>query len=364
MVPPVYLDHNATTPVLPVVSAAMARAREHAWANPASVHAAGRAARAALEDARERIASALAVPARAVVFVSGGTEANNWALRARDTLVTSRLEHPSVTREAERREAAGLPVWWLGVTEGGTVSLDDLERTLCASGSGTQVALMAVNHETGVIQPVPEAAALVERHGGRLHVDAVQWFAKGPTEALAGADTLSVTAHKLGGPKGIGALVFRDRAPPPLLFGGSQERGLRPGTQDAVLATGFAVAVEQALAQRAARVRLAALRDRLERGLAAVAIRNGAEPRLGHVSNLSFPGRSGPELLAALDLLGVCAASGSACSAGTLEPSEVITAMLGLERARSAVRFSLGDTTSEADVDCAVAAVLRVLAVG
>jgi cysteine desulfurase len=198
----------------------------------------------------------------------------------------------------------------------------------------------------------------------RLHVDAVQAVGKLPAEALAGADTLAVAAHKLRGPKGIGALVHRpERAPRPLLLGGSQERGRRPGTVDPVAASGFRVAVARAATGLAERATISRLRERLERAL----VEQGAEvnglaaPRLGHVSNLSFLGRAGDELVAALDLLGVAASSGSACSAGTTEPSRVITAMLGVDRARAAVRLSLGDTTTERDVDLALSAFARVL---
>jgi cysteine desulfurase len=242
-------------------------------------------------------------------------------------------------------------VSWVGVEADGTISLSDLERAFHTGGAETTVALMAANHETGVVQPVPAAAELSVRASARLHVDAVQWFGKASTEAVVGADSFSLAAHKLGGPKGIGALVFRGRAPERLLAGGAQERGLRPGTQDAVLAAGFAVAVELAQSALPSRTRLEPLRDALEHAVQSVAVRNGTGPRLGHVSNLSFSGRSGPELVAALDLRGVCVSSGSACSAGTMEPSPGVIAMVGLERAHSAVRFSLGTATTERDVE-------------
>lgn len=358
---PVYLDYNATALPLPAAREAMDLARRDAWGNPASVHAVGRTARAWLEDARERIALALQVPARAVIFVSGGTEANNWALREANTLVTSRLEHPSVTRVAEELERRGGTVSWLPVATEGTVLLSELERVLATTPPGATLALMAANHETGVLQPIAAAAELCRRHGARLHVDAVQFLGKAPAADLGVGDTLSIAAHKLGGPKGIGALVFRGRAPAHCLVGGAQERGLRPGTQDAVLAAGFAAAVEHAVTALPTRGRLEALRDQLERTLASVSVRNGDAARLPHVSNLSFPGRSGPELVAALDLLGVCVSSGSACSAGTLEPSLGIAAMAGPERARSAVRFSLGEATTRSDVERAASAVLSVL---
>jgi cysteine desulfurase len=350
-----YLDWNATAPLLPEVVLAMQAAREGAWGNPMSVHALGRAARALLEECRERIASRLDVSSRSVVFVSGGTEANNWGLGGDGPLITSRLEHPSVTRTVEARGRSGGPVAWVEIDPDGCLSLPSLENALLAYPAAT-VAVMAVNHETGVIQPLAQVAELVRRFGGRLHVDAVQWCGKAPLSELHDWDTLSIAAHKLGGPKGIGALVFRGRAPPGPLRGGAQERGLRPGTQDAVLAAGFAAAVDTCFERLSDRLRLGPLRDRLEDSMVAHAVVNGSGPRLPHVSNLSFVRRSGPELVAALDLLGICVSSGSACSAGTTEPSEVVTAMVGAERAHSAVRFSLGATTTEADVDRAISA--------
>ena len=226
------------------------------------------------------------------------------------------------------------------------------------------VAVAAANHETGVIQPLAEIAAVTHAAGARLHVDAVQAVGKLPPESWAGADTLALAAHKIRGPKGIGALIHRpDRAPKPLLLGGTQERGRRPGTVDPVAAAGFRVAIEWAAAALDERARLADLRDRFEAQLVALgAIVNGAGvTRLGHVSNLGFPGHAGDELVAALDLLGIAVSSGSACSAGTTEPSKVITAMLGVERARRAVRVSLGDATTETDVARALAAFERVL---
>jgi cysteine desulfurase len=221
-----------------------------------------------------------------------------------------------------------------------------------------------VNHETGVIQALAAIAEVTRAAGARLHVDAVQAVGKLPLDAVAGADTLSLAAHKIRGPKGIGALIHRpERAPKPLLVGGTQERGRRPGTVDPVAAAGFRVAVLAAERGLGERSRLVSLRDRLERELCRLgAVVNGAEAqRVGHVANLSFAGRAGDELVAALDLLGIAVSSGSACSAGTTEPSKIITAMLGVERARAAVRLSLGDATTEHDVELALAAFERVL---
>lgn len=365
---PVYLDWNATTPPLAEVVAVMADAAHSAWGNPASVHAAGRAARDLVETAREAVAALVGATPRDVVFTSGGTEANNLALHAAPALVTSQLEHPSVTRVAEGLELAGRPVQWLPVPPSGRLEAAAVEAALgqLPEAKGAVVAVAAANHETGVIQPIAEIVEVVARAGARLHVDAVQLAGKLPLDSLLGADTLAVSAHKLRGPKGIGALVHRpDRAPRPLLLGGSQERGRRPGTVDPVAAAGFRVAAQWARGALTGHAELGWLRDRLEGELVrrAGASVNGTAPRLHHVTNLSFPDRAGDELVAALDLLGLAVSSGSACSAGTTEPSKVITAMLGRDRARSAVRLSLGDVTTGREVDFALEAFARVLRV-
>lgn len=358
-----YLDYNATSPRIEAVFEAMLDAGRRVWANPSSVHGEGREARALLEESRESIARVVGLEARGVVFTSGGTEANNWALADARHIVTSRLEHPSVTRAAEAAARRGAAVTWLPLDATGRVDPASLERTLKSLGVPALVAVMAVSHETGVVQPIPELARVAREAGATLHVDAVQWLGKGDPEWFALADSVSVASHKLGGPKGIGALLLRRSPPVRLLFGGAQERGHRPGTQDPVLAFGFARALEHAERVRPQRGRLESLRDHLEEGVRGSAQRNGTAPRLPHVANLSFAGHSGPELVAALDLLGVAVSSGSACSAGTLEPSEAISAMSGLERARCAVRFSLGEFTSRADIDACLLALSKLLAV-
>jgi cysteine desulfurase len=342
----IYLDWNATTPPHAAVLAAMQVAAEWAWANPASVHSRGRSARALVEELREALGAALGVAARDVVLTSGGTEANNLALRQAAALVTSRLEHPSVVRVAEALEAEGRTVRWLPVPANGRLDPEALTEFCAGLPAGSWAAIQAANHETGVLQPLAELAERIHEQGLRLHVDAVQAFGKVDVAALAVADSIAVASHKIRGPKGIGALAFRGRAPAPLLLGGSQERGLRPGTVDAVAAAGFRAAVELAESAPARWKPLAFLRDGFEAALSPVSLSNAGEPRLPHVSNLSFPGVLGDELVAALDLLGVQISSGSACAAGTAEASPVITAMLGRERARSAVRISLGEDTS------------------
>jgi cysteine desulfurase len=347
----------------------MADAAREAWANPASVHADGRAARAVVEDAREAVAELAGADPRDVVLTSGGTEANNLALRSAfaapgGVLVTSRLEHPSVTRVAEALEREGRArVRWLRVTEGGTVDMEDLLRAL-GEGEARLVALQAVNHETGVVQPVEEAARAAGRAGARLHVDAVQAFGR-VNVRTEGAETRSLAAHKLRGPKGIGALVTSpELRVEPVLLGGAQERGVRPGTVDPVAAAGLAVAARRARTGPERYRGVAKFRDELERGLLAVAegarVNGGTAARAGHVASVAFPGWSGAELVAALDLEGVSVSSGSACSAGTAEPSPVVTAMFDEGRARSSVRFSLGEETTGEEIAEALRAFLRV----
>lgn len=359
----IYLDWNATTPPHREVLAAMASAAQDAWGNPASTHRVGRQARARVEDTREKLAEICAVHARDVLFTSGGTEANNLALSGAVGLALSRLEHPSLTRVAEQLAARGIPVEWVKVPESGRVEPEAYRDALQRLPRGSIAALMAANHETGVLQPLEAVALIAHAAGATLHVDAVQALGKLPPESWRFADSLSVAAHKIRGPKGIGALAFRGaKAPKPVLVGGSQERGLRPGTVDPIAAAGFLAALEHAALGPARYAELRLLRDDFEDAFGGRGRVNGSQEwRLPHVSNLSFPGISGDEIVAALDLLGVCVSSGSACSAGTTEASSVITAMLGRERAKSAIRVSLGEETTKIEIQSAKTALAQVL---
>jgi cysteine desulfurase len=371
----VYLDWNATTPPRPEVIEAMGEVMRTAWANPASVHGDGRAARRHLEDARSAVARLFGYDGRDVVLTSGGTESNNLALRSRfsrgegGVLVTSRAEHPSVVRVAEALSAEGrCDVVWLGLDPGGVVRLGDLERAL-ERGGVRLVALQAVNQETGAVQPVAEAIARAHLAGAAVHVDAVQAVGRVALDFVFGADTIAVAAHKARGPKGIGALATKPGVKlHPYVFGGSQERGVRPGTVDPVAAAGLAVALDLAVSGPSRYAAIAELRDGLEARLAPYAERPPAlrpPARAPHVTSLLFPGWEGPELVAALDLEGVSVSSGSACSAGTAEPSPVVAALMGeTSRAREAVRVSMGEDTTRADVDRAVEAFVRVLSRG
>jgi cysteine desulfurase len=362
----IYLDWNATTPPHPAVLDAMAAARREAWGNPASVHGAGRRARAVLDDARALLAELLGRDARDVLFTGGGTEANNLALAGARALVTSRLEHPSVTRVAEAKERAGAWVRWLPVFADGRVDAAAIGQALHDAPRPAVVAVSAVNHETGVLQPLHEVSAAAHAAGARLHVDAVQGLGRLPAELWRTGDTIAVAAHKLRGPKGIGALGLSPGVvPAPVLLGGSQERGLRPGTLDAVAAAGFAAAAARAGDSERRYAELSALRDSIEAALGAQAQVNGAGvTRAPHVTSLVFAGRRGDELAAALDLEGVRTSSGSACTAGTSEPSAVITAMHGAERALATLRVSLGEETTAGEVDEFVRVLLTILGRG
>jgi cysteine desulfurase len=376
-----YLDWNATTPIHTDVAEAMAVTARRTWGNPSSLHAMGRAAKAVVEEAREALAELVGFCARDILLTSGGTEANNLALRrpfvdaagapVAGTLFTSRLEHPSVTSTAEALGREGVSVVWLPVPPSGRLDPSDAERALAGRSSGAALlAVQAVNHETGVIQPIAELAAIAARHGVEMHVDAVQAVGKLPSETWLGADSLSAASHKIRGPKGIGALFVRTGlSVRPILRGGGQERGLRPGTVDPVAAAGFGMAARRALSGASRYREIGSLRTTLENALLDAGqrlrrapLRNGDEPRAPHVSNLSWPGWVGDELCAALDLEGVCVSAGAACAAGTPEPSPVIAAMHGAARAASAVRVSLGDDTTSDDVEQAIRAFQRVLA--
>ena len=367
----VYLDWNATTPPLEAVAEAMAAAAREAWGNPSSVHAFGRAARARVEEAREAVASLGRCDPRDVVLSGGGTEANNLALRSAfargggGVLVASRLEHPSVARVAEALEREGRArVRWVRVRREGTVDIEDVERAL-GEGQVRLVALQAINAETGVVQPVREVVAMARRAGALVHVDAVQAFGRGE-DVCEEADTRSLAAHKMRGPKSIGALLVRPGLHiEPVLLGGSQERGIRPGTVDPVGAAGLAAAARHARTSPARWSALAPLRDALEAGLLALAkgarVNGAGARRAPHVASVAFPGWSSPELVAAFDLEGVAASGGSACSAGTAEPSSVLAAMGDDEAATCSVRFSLGEETTAEDVEAALAAAKTVL---
>ncbi len=359
MVRRTYLDHAASSPLLPEAAAAMAEAFALAG-NPASLHASGRAVRRLLEDARESLAADLGARPAEVVFTSGGTEANNLALLGaphpgRPELAVSAIEHPSVAAVPERGRVIVLPV-----APTGHLDLPGV-GDLVGPRTGL-VAVMWVNNETGAVQPVTSVAGLAHEVGALAHADAVQAFGHLPIDfAGSGLDLLSVSAHKLGGPVGIGALVVRRGVrPQPVGFGGGQEARLRSGTVPAALAAGFAAAAR--VATRRLRIeadRLGALRDRLASGAVAGVpgtVVNTRPPCAPTIVNLTFSGVRADDVLLLLDAAGFDASTGSACTAGVHQPSEVLLAMgRSPADAGASLRFSFGTDTTVTAVDALLA---------
>jgi cysteine desulfurase len=367
----IYLDNNAATPLLPAVAAAMTPFWFDAAGNPASAHRFGRRARQALEDTREQTAALLGAHADEVVFTSGATEANNLALFGQcgdppAHLLASPIEHPSVSEPLQRLTHSGFALDFLPVDAQGQVVVDALADRL--RPETRLVAVMLANHETGAVQPV---RALVEQLEGRttLHCDAVQAVGKLAVDFHAlGVTTLALSAHKFHGPKGIGALlVRRGAALMPRLWGGHQQRGLRPGTEPVALVVGLACALALACREREARqAHIVDLRRRfldvVRAGAEPVALNGPAEGGMPHTLNLSFPGLEAAALLMALDLTGVACSAGSACSSGSLLPSPVLKAMaVGEERLRSAVRFSFSALLRADEVEEAARRVVAVV---
>ncbi|WP_184042887.1 cysteine desulfurase family protein [Roseospira visakhapatnamensis] len=357
----VYLDHNATAPLRPGAAEAM-RAALAVVGNPSSVHGHGRRARRWIEDAREAVAALLAVPPAWVVFTGGGSEANGLALSGLGDgpRLCSAVEHDSVLRWVP--EDGRLPVDALGV-----IDLEALGRALAKAPGPGLLSLMWANNETGVVQPVAEAAARARAAGWRVHCDAVQGPGRlSPLDMAAlGVDLLSLSAHKLGGPAGVGALIVADGVTlAPLVRGGGQERGRRAGTENLVGIAGFGAAAEAVRAGGAAEsARLAALRDRLEAGLRAscpvAAIHGAGAARLPNTTCVGLPDTAPTADIQVmrLDLAGVSVGAGSACSSGKVAPSHVLRAMgLTEAAARRALRFSLGWSSTPADVERVLAA--------
>jgi cysteine desulfurase len=365
---PVYLDHAATTPLRKEVCDAMRALQEERFGNPSSLHRWGRQARAALEDARARLAAILGASPSEILFTRGGTEADNLAVlgRSRATpgspVVCSAIEHKAVLAAAQAAHAEGTPLQVLPVDADGVVSPDALDETLTARPA--LVSIMWVNNEVGCIQPVQRLAERCREAGVTFHTDAVQAFGKLPVRVdSCPVDLLSISAHKLGGPKGVGALFVRRGTPVvPLIHGGGQERGLRPGTEDVAGAVGFALAAELAEACRQQEMqRLGVLRDRLEAGLRAavpdLVVNACHAERIPTLCNVSIPEADSEMLLITLDMGGIAASSGSACSSGASAPSHVLTAMgIPAEVAGPSVRFSLGHTTTAEDIEAVISA--------
>jgi cysteine desulfurase len=346
-----YLDWNATAPLRPEAAAAMSEALGR-WGNPSSVHRRGRAARQIIERAREAVAGLLGeVDPSGVIFVSGGTEANHLALLGAgcERVLVSAIEHDSVRHAVPAAEI--IPVGPAGI-----VALDALDRLLGADERSALVSVMHANNETGVIQPVAEIAAITRRHGAVFHCDAVQAAGKVALEVgTLGADLVTLSAHKIGGPPGVGALVVTGGVDvAPLLRGGGQERRRRAGTENLPGIAGFAAAAAVA-AEVAVYDRVAALRDGLETEIAAIApdavVLGAAANRLPNTSAIAMPGLAAETQVVALDLDGVMVSAGAACSSGKVGPSHVLAAMrVAPEIAASTIRVSLGWNSSEAEI--------------
>jgi cysteine desulfurase len=369
----IYLDHAASTPVDPVVAEAMADCLRDVYANPASSHPPGRRAMRLVEEARQRVAARIGAAAGGIVFTSGATEANNLALQGvlaaagsaakRPHLVTTRIEHPSVLETARALSRRGVDVTYLDCDAGGFVAPERVAEAI--REETVLVSVMHVNNEVGTVQDIAAIAACCRERGVPLHVDAAQSVGKLPLDARAwGVSLVSTTAHKLCGPKGVGALyVAPNTALRPLFYGGEQEGGLRPGTLATHQIVGTGKAYELADPEREG-PRLAALRDALWTELREIAgVRlNGDPTRLApHVLNVAFPGAEGESLRLALADLAVSA--GSACASDTPEPSHVLSGMgLSDALAGSSLRFSVGRTTREADVRRAAGRVVEEVA--
>ena len=372
-----YLDHAATTPM---VAEAVAAFAEHAGraGNASSLHDAGRRARRVVEESRELIADRFGALPSEVIFTSGGTEANNlalkgftWAGRAegRDRVIVSAIEHHAVLDPVDwLLEHEGVDLTIVPVDGSGLLEVKFLQDAVADSpASVALISVMAANNEVGTIQPITEVVAAAAEHGIRVHSDAVQAAGHLPVDfAASGLDALTITGHKLGGPIGVGALLLRrELEPVPLLHGGGQERQVRSGTVPTALIASFAAAVEVMAADRAERsARLEALRDRLEAGIrhadpmALVSGTDaGAENRLPNILHVAFPGCEAETLLLMLDAEGIACSAGSACAAGVPQASHVPLAMgLDAPTARGSLRFSLGHTSTDADVDAVLSA--------
>lgn len=356
----IYADHNATTPVGPMAREAMIQALDH-WGNPSSSHGIGRQARELLEKARQQVATSCAVQTKEVVFTSGGSEANAQCLlglhfgREDFRLLSSETEHSSVRDCVGFLEKRGVGVSRVRILPSGAIDLDHL-REMLAEHRPHLVSLMAANNETGVALPTLEVAALCREYGALFHCDCVQSFGKMPAEEWNIADLVSISSHKIYGPKGVGAMLIKgDQKLVPLPFGGTQEVKRRGGTQNMVGIIGFGAAAEE-LVKLHPGERLQQVRDRFERKileqLEDVTVNGAGATRVANTSNLRFPGIVSEVLLSILDLSGVCVSAGSACSSGSISPSSVLMAMgLSKDEARECLRFSWGRDTTEEEVD-------------
>src|SRR5256885_4591614 len=370
----IYLDYNATTPLCDAARETMLPYLDRFFGNPSSVHAAGRETRAAIDNARDKLAALLRVKPHELIFTAGGTESCNLAVfglaRCRmehgGHIISNKAEHHAVLNSVEHLEKReGFEVTWLDVSRDGIIDVDQLAGAI--KPETRLVSIMTANNETGVIQPMREISSICREHGVLLHSDMVQSFGKIDTD-LSLVDTASFAAHKFYGPKGAGFLFLRSGLSiQPIMFGGVHENERRPGTENVAAIAGMAAAAEWALRDRGdEQKREARLGDELWKGNAGrflAAEPNGDSiPRLANTLNVSFSGFDSETMLMALDLEDVCASSGSACMVGSVVASHVLLAMgLAMERASSAVRFSLGKQTTAQEIDGAVKAIGRII---
>jgi cysteine desulfurase len=369
----VYLDNAATTRVRDEVAEAMTRAMVEQYGNPSSLHQAGRGARGMVEEARFLFSTHLGVPVRDCIFLSGGTEANNlavlgYAYANQDMgrhIITSNFEHPAILAPCRKLAEEGFDVTFVPVTRDGVVKAQDVIDAM--RDDTILVSIMLVNNELGTIQPVPEIGAEARKRGIVMHTDAVQALGKLDLSVDAlNVDMVSISSHKIHGPKGVGMLYCRNGlALDPRQHGGSQEFKVRSGTENVPGIVGFGKAFELALAEWEQQEAVAGLRDRLERGILEAfpdaIVNGGASNRVGPILNIAIPGTDGEAMILGLDEHGICISAGSACSSGSTELSHVLTAIqLDPEVGKGSIRLSLCRTMNESDVDYALAKIIEV----
>jgi cysteine desulfurase len=372
----IYLDHNATTPVDPAAAGAMTRALRDLFGNASSVHYYGQQAKAAIDDARSAVAALLGGEPSEIIFTSGGTEADNFAIRGaaealeltgRKHLITSGIEHEAVLNTFKTLAKRGWRTTLLPLDASGVVSPDRLRDAI--TDDTALVSIMHANNEIGTIQPIAELATIAHLHGALFHTDAVQSAGKIPIDVRAlGVDLLAISGHKFYGPKGAGALwTKRGVRLSPFLSGGKQERNRRAGTENVPGIIGMGTAAQRAMMKMDVDApRLSALRDRLENGILSsvpnTEVNGSRDARVPNTTNISFERIEAESLLIALDLEGVAVSTGSACSSGTLEPSHVLKAMnLSSHRAQNSIRFSLGESNTEEQIDHVISILPRIV---
>jgi cysteine desulfurase len=364
----IYLDHAATAPVHPDVIEILTSVMKEQFGNPSSIHYFGRAARQIVDESRAKIAKSVGAKTEEIIFTSGGTESDNLAIlgaahsykKNGNHIITTVIEHHAVLHSCKSLEKDGFEVTYLPVDENGQISIEEFKKAL--REDTILVTIMYGNNEVGSVQPIKEIAALLENHQAKFHTDAVQAFGLMDVNVRdLGVDLLSVSAHKINGPKGIGFLyVKQNTMVTPLTFGGEQERKKRAGTENVASIAGFAKAVEIALKERTDKIEQfsqfkAGLLKSLQSKGVTFSVNGLLENSLPHVLNLSFPGTDVESMLVNLDMEGVAVSSGSACTAGSIDPSHVLVAMFGQEsdRARNSIRFSFGLYNTKEQVEAA-----------